>query len=669
MSKKLFGILVGICVIFVVFQISTFASSTNLVSEEKNGIVTEKKSSNYNLLSTDVTDLPQLNAPTELSWHENGTKGYISWKAVTESEGEYQIIVYKNNVEYDNVFWSGLLPDEGSTRVGINFSWDILDSGSYTFKVAAEGDDINNVSSDLSSVSSTYVYVKPQTVLGVPSNLRWDSENFAVWDGVSNAWGYNVDIFRDGQKVGGQSGALSDCKADFLDWMQEPGVYTFQVRAISNNIELIANGALSNLSPGYNTDVSENINLSLIDLINDNTDADGILSGLKNLNKSDLAVSMQTNEDVLSNIETLEEAYASEKGITILNNVDEAISDKIDVNSISIVGAAFNAGDTTTEMTLNFSQPNEDVVVDESQYKNVVQIDMKLEGAASETLDVPVRITMPIPTGVSESRLSILHYHADGTYETIFPIQYNDDGTVSFTLTSFSTFAFTETVYVYNQYDNAIYISGYEGNDTNILIPSKINGINVEGIEAYAFNGNISLLSVLIPKTVIYISSDAFKDCVNLRSVTIFGDPTIESGAFDGCDNLTIYGFSNMSPEIYANDNSIDFVTLGKESDYVVVIDQLSYTSGTGEITATVYMANDTTSNENAVLFLAVYDSNDALIKASMKSVSLANSDITDSVEIITSETGLLQFQVKAFLWHTDSHLMPISKVYTKAYK
>jgi hypothetical protein len=40
-------------------------------------------------------------------------------------------------------------------------------------------------------------------------------------------------------------------------------------------------------------------------------------------------------------------------------------------------------------------------------------------------------------------RLVILHYKADGTYETISPYD-NGDGTVSFTVTSFSPFIFAE---------------------------------------------------------------------------------------------------------------------------------------------------------------------------------------------------------------------------------
>lgn len=559
MSKNFIRIFIGICVLLAILQFGAFAENADIIKCEKDGVVTavKKDTEKLSLFGTYESTLPKLPAPTGLMWNEDDVPGNISWNAVPESEGEYSIVVYRNGQEYYAVNWTGLLPQGSSQRVGIQLSWDILDSGSYTFQITANGDDINNTTSDISSVSAVYVYVKPQTVLGVPSNVKWDAENptVATWDSVPNAWGYDVEVYKDGEQVGGQSGCLENNRADFLDWMSEPGVYTFKVRAISDNIERIANGSYSVYSVGYNViDVAEQINNTLSDLVSNyqsgNTNADGVLSSLKTLNTDDLAASMQTNSDVLNNIESLEQAYAAEKNITVTNMVDNAVKDKIDPDRISIVGAALNAAQGVNNMSLHFAPPNEEVVVDDSQYKNVVQIDIKLNGAAvSGNLDVPVRITMPIPTGVSEIRLVILHYHEDGSYETV-ECQDNFDGTVSFTLTSFSTFAFAETAF-----------------------------------------------------------------------------------------------------------------------DYIMTIDDLTYSNVTGEVTTNVSITNNTDMYNNALLVLAVYNGeNNRLINIVTMTVDLRENNTYFEEENFGIETGLSNIKVKVLLWQDGTRMLPLSNPSEQTY-
>lgn len=50
----------------------------------------------------------------------------------------------------------------------------------------------------------------------------------------------------------------------------------------------------------------------------------------------------------------------------------------------------------------------------------------------------PVKITLPIPSGVSKQNLVIVHKHSDGTTEEIEPTIEGDK--VTFVLTSFSDF-------------------------------------------------------------------------------------------------------------------------------------------------------------------------------------------------------------------------------------
>lgn len=92
------------------------------------------------------------------------------------------------------------------------------------------------------------------------------------------------------------------------------------------------------------------------------------------------------------------------------------------------------------------------------------------------------------------------------------------------------------------------YYSNYENNSNNracpsdVVIPSKINGIQVTSIGSRAFE-NKSVTSVTIPSGVTSIGSDAFRRCFSLKSITLPSSlTTINSGAFmySGLTSVTI---------------------------------------------------------------------------------------------------------------------------------
>lgn len=75
-------------------------------------------------------------------------------------------------------------------------------------------------------------------------------------------------------------------------------------------------------------------------------------------------------------------------------------------------------------------------------------------------------------------------------------------------------------------------ITKYNGTDTVVVIPSKINGVTVTTIGTDAFLG-LNITSVTIPASVTEIGSNAFAGCTNLTSVNYIGDwskLTIQSG-------------------------------------------------------------------------------------------------------------------------------------------
>lgn len=91
-------------------------------------------------------------------------------------------------------------------------------------------------------------------------------------------------------------------------------------------------------------------------------------------------------------------------------------------------------------------------------------------------------------------------------------------------------------------------ITKYNGTDTVVVIPSKINGVTVTTIGTDAFLG-LNITSVTIPASVTEIGSNAFADCTNLTSVNYAGDwsnLTIQSGnpAVQDAANAQLFDFA-----------------------------------------------------------------------------------------------------------------------------
>lgn len=90
-------------------------------------------------------------------------------------------------------------------------------------------------------------------------------------------------------------------------------------------------------------------------------------------------------------------------------------------------------------------------------------------------------------------------------------------------------------------------ITEYNGTDTVVVIPSKINGVTVTTIGTDAFLG-LNITSVTIPGSVTEIGANAFADCTNLTSVNYAGDwsnLTIQSGnpAVQDAANAPLFDF------------------------------------------------------------------------------------------------------------------------------
>lgn len=102
-------------------------------------------------------------------------------------------------------------------------------------------------------------------------------------------------------------------------------------------------------------------------------------------------------------------------------------------------------------------------------------------------------------------------------------------------------------------------ITKYNGTDTVVVIPSKINGVTVTTIGTDAFLG-LNITSVTIPANVTEIGSNAFAGCTNLTSVNYEGD----------WSNLTIQS-GNPAVQDAANEQLFDFEFILNNTAVVVI--------------------------------------------------------------------------------------------------
>ena len=385
----------------------------------------------------------KLGTPQEVRWKE-GEEAMMQWKRVEEAGGRYSVEVYLEDQLYysDTYQYSATFKPE--YHENNSFLIRLTDDGSYKFRVMARGDNVETLDSEWSDFSETWDYIRPESPLGVATNLRWE-ETTACWNApAENAEyvkGYNYGLYADGDRITGGN-CTPQLSYDFSRYITDPDVeYTFSVRVISNTPSKFYHGETIFCETPYGADAENKLISDQLDAILESEEAilnapDTLSSNLKKVQ-----VAMQSDADVLDKIAELEAAYTEQKGIA----VGTQISSDVDMNEddIKVVGAGLNAAENSDAVTFNVSKPKKEVVVDHTAYRNAVQVDLSLKGAAG-TLKVPVQITLPIPAGINPDFFQILHYHADGTYDVIFPLTKNSDNTVTFTVTSFSTFVLAE---------------------------------------------------------------------------------------------------------------------------------------------------------------------------------------------------------------------------------
>lgn len=384
-------------------------------------------------------------------------------------------------------------------------------SGTYRFAVAAVGSTAMKTQASDWVWSDDYVYNMPTRKLSYPVGLRWLTDTKVGWSKEADAEYYgatlyyigneddymdevepeipedipepeplpypeyegnekypdeselgyyewddyyeytNIDEIRASLPEAHSNGGfwrLKENSADFMNYIDTAGAYTFTTWSVSKDLSQVYNSDYSPFGPVMNTkEASDRMNESLDRVLAEmDNDPDSALSRLTAMPIDSMVTAIQTDDTVRDKVKAAEDKYAQAKNIDVQIAAD-GISDRMDTSQISIIGAALNAVSENSTMSLNFGVPDERAPITEDyayKYKNDIQFSIDLEGCDDSTrLAVPVRITMPVPNDVDADRLCIMHLHHDGTYEEIWPLSISADGKlVSFTIKSFSIFAF-----------------------------------------------------------------------------------------------------------------------------------------------------------------------------------------------------------------------------------
>ena len=105
---------------------------------------------------------------------------------------------------------------------------------------------------------------------------------------------------------------------------------------------------------------------------------------------------------------------------------------------------------------------------------------------------------------------------------------------------SVSAGALTSGDFEYDVFNDGIVgITHYMGDETEVTVPSEIEGMVVTGIGIGAFQNNSKIKSVIISEGIRYIGDSAFGNCTNLTSITIPNSlESILPSAFFGCGSL-----------------------------------------------------------------------------------------------------------------------------------
>lgn len=135
---------------------------------------------------------------------------------------------------------------------------------------------------------------------------------------------------------------------------------------------------------------------------------------------------------------------------------------------------------------------------------------------------------------------------------------------------------------IYNETEEGLEVTGYNGTNPEIVIPSMFKSVLVIGIADNAFSNRDDIESVTIPNTVTYIGANAFKDLISLTTIKFEPQSKlqiIKDHAFNNSRLLTSIEIPQsvevMGVGVFMNTNSLTRVTFEPNSKLTVISQEM----------------------------------------------------------------------------------------------
>lgn len=213
----------------------------------------------------------------------------------------------------------------------------------------------------------------------------------------------------------------------------------------------------------------------------------------------------------------------------------------------------------------------------------------------------------------------------------------------------------------YDVEDGFIIITGYSGEDTELTIPSEIDGYKVSGVGAYAFAYCSNLKSLIIPDSVQTLGDNVAYECSSLKSVSIgAGVKKIGEAPFGYSDSLTTITVSSGNECYCAVDNVLfnkakteilqypvaSVATTYNIPDTVEIIKKCAFEKSKNLISVNI-------PSSVKIIERAAFNDSDALtsiiIPDSVESVGWRAFSYCDKLENITMSKGVKEIGARAF--------------------
>lgn len=200
-----------------------------------------------------------------------------------------------------------------------------------------------------------------------------------------------------------------------------------------------------------------------------------------------------------------------------ISNIPEKV-DEYKKMILALSGSAFYAGGTNRQEMYNYFLFAKDNMVYKYEYSQEIYETVMAQKELDENY-MTIRALQPILANWpffdenmllwgTDERIALIEKWAEFTY-------FLEELTTDFSISTNPDFIYT----VVNE--SSIKITGYTGKSEVIIIPDKIDGLNVVSIAKGAFDNCTNLASIYIGKNVKYIEELAFNNCGNLININV----------------------------------------------------------------------------------------------------------------------------------------------------